>query len=1047
MENIRQNFHTRPDWENPEVTAINRAPAHTRWTAPASEEEAARYAVNRSRYIQSLNGEYRFALVDNPNQAGNFYEPDFDDGAFAGIQVPGNWELQGFGKPIYTNYLYPWDYNSKEPCMLPARRGERQVPNPPYVPKDNPTGCYRRAFTLPEHFAGRDVYLRFDGVETAYYVWVNGNPVGYAQDSKLPGEFLITDYLQPGENLLAVQVMRFADSSYMEDQDYWHLSGIFRDVWLIAKPKQCIWDLRAAAQPCLPGAGGSLQADVTVSRQPYFADCRVRVALYDPSGRRIAAGEAQVADQAQYRSDKAPTANCARVTLTAERVELWSPDSPRLYTVTATLLDPQGREVDYESTRVGFKEVRVENGVVLLNGRRLVVRGVNRHDFCWQTGRAVSAAHQKEEIRQMKRMNINAVRTCHYPDSPDWYDLCDEYGILLVCECDIETHGVSGMLSHNPAYAPSYVERGARMVQNYKNHASIYSWSLGNESGTGANHAAMYGFIKEYDPARLCQYEAGSPGKNISDVRGDMYATYDAILRLLCDPKDERPVILVEYLYQISNSGGGLDRFVHLTEEYPRFQGGFVWDWQDKCLQGRREDGTPYFAYGGDFGEPVTDSECPWFMTNNGVVLPDLTWKPVARELKQAYAPVWVERPGQGNHTNLELPQDLRFVVKNRSESPLNAFCCTALLRENGREIARWQQPLPNIAPGAQADFDAVLPIEKKPGCEYQLEFSFARKTPGWYEEEGEEVGFRQFALLALQSGPCAPVAPASGDKPRVEEAQGVYRLSMGDVQVALNAADGAIRHMSKNGRCYLQAGASPCLDRPYSGLDAQPGWGWYSQYSVFHHLSCQAGRPQVFGGEEAVAVRFPFALTGGPWGIDGELCYTLEQAGLRVDYSIRVDPSYRVVPRVGLTFAVPQGFEALRYYGYGGVENYPDRMLAARLGEFDSTVEAEHFAFVPPAESGGHEGARWLELSNPEGGRLRIEGAAPFHFDAHHNTPQDYRAARHEHELIRRPETFLHIDAAHGPIGGDMAWSTGMPAQHRLPGGCYHLTIWIKAL
>ncbi|MEG1427989.1 MAG: glycoside hydrolase family 2 TIM barrel-domain containing protein, partial [Oscillospiraceae bacterium] len=407
-----------------------------------------------------------------------------------------------------------------ESCTIHPHKGGEGVPNPPMPPAHNPTGCYRREFTLPENFAGRRVYLSFEGVETAYYLWVNGNPVGYSEDSKLPSEFEITPYLQKGENLFALQVMRFSTATYEEDQDYWYLSGIYRNVWLLAKPQIAIEDYKITAIPDLHQGTGTVSADITVTRKDGFADFLVQLQVFD-GDRLLAEGQGEIMPIAWYRTQERPSGNTGRVTLKLDRAELWSPDSPKLYRGVITLLAPDGGKADVESCRFGFKTVEVKNGVVLLNGERLLVRGVNRHEH-YPMGRSVPKAHMIEEIRQMKRMNINSVRTCHYPDSPLWYDLCDEYGILLVCECNLETHGVEGLLSHNPDYAASYVERGVRMVKTHKNHVSIYSWSLGNESGFGGNHAAMYGFIKEYDHTRLCQYEAGEPEKNISDIRGNM---------------------------------------------------------------------------------------------------------------------------------------------------------------------------------------------------------------------------------------------------------------------------------------------------------------------------------------------------------------------------------------------------------------------------------------------------------------------------------------------------------------------------------------------
>jgi beta-galactosidase len=628
----QQPFHFNHEWETVETTALNRELSHVAWGAYEDEAQAATLDVTASRFRQSLDGIWKFSYKDKPSLVEPFYGDDYSHAQWSDIRVPGNWELQGFGEPIYTNTLFPWDHFRQAPHILrPLSKDNtpevRGLPNPPHLPPENPTGCYFRTFTIPAGWEEREVFLHFKGVETACYLWINGHAVGYSEDSKLPFEFNITAFLRPGENTVALQVMRFATSTYLEDQDYWYLSGIFRSVFLMAKPKLRLVDWKIDAVSDRHHPLGTLQADVAVNQLDGFADTRVKVEVRTMADEVLAVAQASPQPRAAYRTAEQATAGTARVNLTLPDITPWTPETPVLYKVIITLLAADGSPIDHESCRVGFKRVEIENGILLLNGRRLLVRGVNRHEHEPHGGRTVSREHMEKEIRLMKQLGINAVRTCHYPDDPIWYDLCDEWGLLTICECNLETHGVMGALTHNPAWATNFLERAVRMVLTHKNHASVYSWSLGNESGTGANHAAMYGWIKEYDPTRICQYEAGQPGRNVSDVRGNMYAPPAWILNMLTDPDDTRPIILVEYLYQIRNAGGGMHHFNELLERHPRFQGGDICDWQDKCLVAKTGDGTPFFGYGGDFGESVTDWECPLFMTNNGIVLPDLTPK------------------------------------------------------------------------------------------------------------------------------------------------------------------------------------------------------------------------------------------------------------------------------------------------------------------------------------------------------------------------------------------------------------------------------------
>lgn len=1015
-------FHHTPDYRTPEVTGISRLSAHTRWGAFSSVREALRGSVYDSSNILMLNGAYRFRLYPRPEEVEPFWQEGFDDSAFDEIDVPGNWEIQGHDLPVYTNTVYPW-LDRTQDCYIRPRAGGPLEPNAPVIPDDNPTGCYARTFNLPVRFEGRRLVLRFEGAETAYYVWLNGQCVGFAKDSKLPSEFDVTAQARPGLNRLCVQVMHFADSSYLEDQDYWYLSGIYRNVMLISKPFLCIEDYKITAIPDLHHLTGEVTCDITVSRKPGFADCGVRMTIYDRNGEKVGAGRGQVMPRAEYRTDTAPTANTGRIKAHVDRVELWTTETPALYRAVLELTDKAGKVLDTEACSIGFKTVEVKDGVVLLNGQRLIVRGVNRHEHCWEGGRTVSRAHMLEEIRQMKRMNINSVRTCHYPDSPDWYELCDEYGILLVCECDIETHGVAGQLTHDPSWAPMFVERAMRMACNYKNHVSIYSWSLGNESGTGANHAAMYGFIKEYDHTRLCQYEAGAPGKNISDVRGNMYATCEGILGMLADPQDDRPIILVEYLYQISNSGGGMWKFNELLERFPRFQGGYVWDWQDKSLVGRTQDGARFFAYGGDFGEEMHDDNCPYFMTNNGVVMPDLTWKPAARELKEGYCPVRIfPRPRRSAWDNVP-PYGMAVVINRDPVHDLSAYRFVGRLLENGVVVKEKELDFPALRPLERAEVDIELPCAKKPGCRYDLNIEIRRRASTFFADADALVG-----LVQLPQEPGAAALPAQAPA-----------VAADSPQLTFDEKTGHLTRIEKNGVVYLDGPVAACFDRPISGLDCIPGWGWEPVFAPARALEERLLSFARFDAEQGPVWVAKYAYTS-DYAISADVAYALQGGTLRVDAHFDVDPGFRALPRVGLELRLPAGFESLTYLGHGPNESYCDRLLSAPFGRYESTVSAEHFAFNPPSENGGHEGARLIELKNARGAALVIRPQQDVHFDVRHNSIADYAAAAHEHELPRREQTWLHIDAAHAPIGGDMAWSTGVDRRQMPAGGAYHL-------
>ncbi|MCL2707874.1 MAG: DUF4981 domain-containing protein [Defluviitaleaceae bacterium] len=1034
-----------------EVSSIGRESARSPWKAYSNGKEALDSIGEPdplSCNVVSLNGEWSFKYYQNPDEPDDFFEPENERAGFTKIMVPGCWELYGHGEPIYTNMHYPWDYGGGGRHLVNPNAGLGSVPNPPFSPEKNPTGCYYKSFALPDGFFGKDVFLRFDGVETAYLLYVNGRFAGYAEDSKLPSEFNVTRFVKKGENSVALKVMRWGKSAYLEDQDYWHLSGIHRDVWLTCKPAHRIEDYKITALPDKCGRGGKFSIDVFISRADGYADNCVRVSLHDKSGAQVASGESRVNAHAPYATAGQPTSNAARVSFNIENIFEWSPEEPYLYSAVITLINPNGADIDAETCRVGFKRVEIVNGILYINGQRFVARGVNRHHHQYDSGRAVAKEFMVREIIEMKRMNVNSVRTCHYPDSPLWYDLCDEYGILVVCECNLETHGVMGQLSHDPSWSHLYLERAWRMARFFKNHACVYSWSLGNESGTGANHAAMAGFLREYDPTRLCQYEAGEPGKNVSDIRGNMYAPVSKIMEMIADTEDDRPIILVEYLYQIRNSGGGLKNFVELTEKYGRFQGGYVWDWSDKCLLSKTAGGMEFFAYGGDFGEEMTDPDCPPYMTNNGVVLPDLTWKPVALELKQAYAPV-VIRPAESiGPWSVKRGAD-RYVVINKScAKPTNDFVITAKLRENGIPVFEQVWDAPEVAPLSQAAFSFTPKYSFDDGAEYHVEFSVSLKHGCAYADAGYETGFFQYPLAA----PARPVNLCGASRPssalRLIKDEGEITVSTVAFEFLLNRADGSIK-LKKSGETVIERGGIPVTDRPYTGMDARPGWGWHGMFEASRpenqvikvgytdaHISSEGG----FAHATAEFI-LESEINGKKYESRAAVRYTVGAQGeIEVDASFLINPALEFIPRAGISFALPKEFAKLAYFGMGENENYSDRLLSTKLGVFNSTVGEQAFPFIPPSETGGHEQTRWLTLENGRGGKLRVVGARPFHFDARPNSIDEYKAAAHGHELPVSREVTLNVDAAHSGIGSNMGWSTDFSAEHVVKAAEHHI-------
>lgn len=1004
------NFHTKPEWQNIEVQSINRLPAHSPWN---------------NSYNLSLDGTWKFLLCEHPSLLpAGFYLPDFNDSSWRDITVPGNWELQGEGEPIYTNWAYPFTDEPGAHQITPSFGMDPDYTasrNPPNLPDKIPTGLYRRDFELPEHFVGKKLILSFGGVESGFYVWVNGKPAGYSQDSKLAAEFDISRLAYAGTNQITLQVMRYTDATYLEDQDYWHLSGINRSVTLFAKPRLHIEDTFVKAD-----ADGNLIVDVSVSRVSGYADTLVRLHIYDPSGNII------------YKEKRAPSAfspssahpdaalpGHAVFRIRINHPELWSCETPNLYRLHLALLDPaSGDAADRERIRFGFRSVRIENGILTVNGTRVIIRGVNRHEHSVSGGRSVSREQMKKEVLLMKQLGINAVRTCHYPDDPYFFDLCDEYGLMAVCETNLEAHGSGAMLTNDPEWAECFLQRARRMAQIHKNHPSIIIWSLGNESGVGPNHAAMAGWLRYYDPSRPVQYEGGQPGPAVSDIRCPMYPTRDRIIDLLCDSGDPRPVILCEYAYQILNSGGGLKYFRYLTERFPRFQGGFVWDFQDKALWQTDENGHRFAGYGGDFFESITEPFEPKFMCMNGIVTHDLKVKPAGEELRAVYRPVFAEQADEH-----------RYVLKNRYMS-LTAANCRVCWRAcaDGEVLFSGETQPADLKPLTQTEF--ICDFSGLQGSCAYLDMDIVY--------DGCEPYTQQFPLTSLPPIPRKPhYRPASFD-----DSHGTLTIHGDQLSIEILKSSGCIVSFMKDGREYMLSGLTECAVRGLSGLNAQSGWGEYENFAAFTHENCT--RRLIYLNASALTdgrVRVDRVTRLASRTVDGAAVDIETRLLISGDGHVSVSSRFRLngircVERLGLTWMIPGEFETVTWFGRGPGESYPDRKEAARLGYYTSTVTGMHFPFTPPAENGGVEDAMKVSFLNPEGHGITLHSTAPFHFDSRHYTIGDLREALHDHEIIRRPQITVHTDAAHAGIGGDMAWSTVQDKEFTVHPGEYKLNL-----
>lgn len=1019
---ISSEFKRRNDWENQHVTQINRRTMHAPWGAYESATQAAGCDRGASKHTLRLDGQWKFRLFPRPEAVpDNFGKESFDSSDWGPITVPGNWELQGHDFPIYTNSLYPFDLSDSNADNFTLRDGDVRHILPPRVPAENPTGCYVHEFRLPDGWNGRDVLINFGAVESAFYFWINGHPVGYSQDSKLSSEFDVTPFVRPGDNHLAVMVIRWSDGTYLEDQDYWHLSGIQRSVVLLAKPKARIQDFKVSTIFDQIYRDAELVVDCHVNDFEDFGSYSIRMELLDADGRSV------FGRRALALSEPHPERlfHAVRLREKIESPRQWNAETPYLYTLVMSLLGPDGAELDHESCRVGFRQVEINrDNVVTLNGKRLIIRGVNRHDHHPETGRAMSPEWRRKEITAMKRLNFNAVRTCHYPDDPAWYDLCDELGLYLVGEANLETHG---LFNHaiswlsNPDWGGAHLERATRMVMRDKNHPSVLFWSLGNESGPGASHAAMAGWIRYYDPTRPVQYERCDPdsreSKLLSDIRCPMYARKSWIEEALTNPHDQRPIILCEYAYAMSNSGGGFKDYWDLVDKRPRFQGGFIWDWADKALTRTTPDGHRFWAYGGDFGEKVLDPRPD--MCLNGVVQPDLTPHPGAFEVKNCQAPASVVQDGKGG-----------FVVRNRyNASDLTGLDLHWQITEDGLELERGKFSLPPTAP--LTDASVSIPFAKpvpKPGKEYFLNVQLCLNSTTVWADSGHQISSSQFALPFHAAAARSEMRKTPSLK--IKDSKERITISGGQLELTFDKVDGSLCSYQWKGRQLILRGPTDNFFRPPTGIDFS-GRGLYGDLWLNagldrlrrHIISVESYQPD--SAEAVVRMRHRCLAEGLEHGFECAMTLFVKSDGMvTIEQLVEPSPLLPPLPRIGVSFTLPHGYKNLAWLGRGPHENYPDRKSSAHVGLYHATVEEQHYPFIVPVECGGKEDVRWMSLADADGFGIKVMAHQPFHFDVHHNSVADYAAARHDHELIRREEIFLNIDAIHSGLGGDDGWS-----------------------
>lgn len=1020
-----------PDYENPQALRSGTQEPHASMMVyPDAVTASAAGRRDNSPFYRSLNGEWDFLWVPKPADVPDvFWQPDFSPTGWGKIPVPSNVELHGHGLPILVNYKYPWLKEGEKPTKEMVGK---------IVSETNPVSLYRREFELPEDWDGRRIFLVFDGADSFLRVWVNGKPLGFSKDSRTPAEWDVTDLLKPGKNLLAAEVVRWSDGSWMEDQDYWRLSGIFRDVYLWSTPKQHLRDFFVRPELDAQFENGTLSVEAIVNNGGPAADVIVSGLLRDADGRSVAELMPQ-----KLSAGEGDTA----VTLSAQvpSPALWSAEKPNLYKLLLTLSDGGGKVLEVIPVRIGFRKIEIRDGLLLLNGQRLLVKGVNRHEHDPDLGHVMTEERMRGDIELMKRMNMNAVRLSHYPNAPRFYDLCDEYGLYVIDEANIEAHGVMNtpfLLPGDPAWKDAHMDRMRRMVERDKNHSSIIVWSLGNESGAGPNFRATYEWTKQRDPSRPVQSERENEGP-YTDIYCPMYDFPPEVDQYLAK-NPARPHIQCEYAHAQGNGNGDVRAYWDkIYKKGSRSQGGFVWDFADQGLRTplppdrigqtgrmmlpaletdpRLKQGQQgkdwFFAYGGDFGPADTPSDRN--TGSDGLVDSDRKPRAGGEEITKIYQDVaaGLKKPGD--------PSVVTVTNWSSFRSPHEWLQGEWRITADDKVVASGTMPDLLVRPGGEsADFTLSLPpFQRREGAEYFLDLSFRLKSDTAWAKKGFEVAWEQLPL-----GPALSVCPLA-------ESSATSKLSLegntvrgGGFEIVFDPDLGTMKSWKSSGRNLLLSGFRPDFWR--APTDNDRGNRMQQKNGVWRHagLDWKPAKKTIEllrGGE--VKASFSGALPHDAG--QCEVVYLVRPDGrVVVDFHYAPGKVKADIPRIGMVAELPCEFDRVAWFGPGPRQTYSDRK-EARVGYYSGTVAAQYTPYMMVSESGNKADARWIAVTDADGaglmavGRPLLSANASIYTSEELTGPGDELTNKHPHSLHRSAGTILNLDFAQRGLGGDNSW------------------------
>lgn len=1000
------------EWKDPKVNAVNRAPMHTNYFAYESDHAAKKGIKENSANFMTLNGTWKFNWVkDADSRPTDFWKVGFNDKGWNDIPVPGVWELHGYGDPIYVNIGYAWRNQFES--------------NPPYVPnEENHVGSYRREITVPASWKGKDIIAHFGSVTSNMYLWVNGKYVGYSEDSKLEAEFNLTPYLKPGQkNLIAFQVFRWCDGTYLEDQDFFRYSGVGRDCYLYARDKKRIEDIRVTPDLDANYKNGSLSVVLNLK-----GSGKVNLTLKDASGKEVATAQATK----------------GTATLEVENPHKWTAETPYLYTLYASL---EGSD-EVIPVKVGFRKVELKNAQVLVNGQPILFKGANRHEMDPDGGYVISKERMIQDIQVMKQFNLNAVRTCHYPDNNLWYELCDQYGIYVVAEANIESHGMGydeKTLAKRDDYTLAHLERNQRNVQRSFNHPSVLIWSLGNEAGYGPNFEKAYDWIKAEDPSRLVQYEqAGRTGK--TDIYCPMYLGYDRCEEYSKDEQYQKPLIQCEYAHAMGNSEGGFKEYWDIIRKYPKYQGGFIWDFVDQSVRWTGKNGKMIYAYGGDFNRfDASDIN----FCDNGLISPDRVPNPHMYEVGYFYQNIWTS-PADIKNGEISIFNEYFF-------RDLSAYYMEWQVLKGGEVMRSGRVEDLNVGP--QQTVKMKLPIGKTCQCtEWLLNVAYKLKNTEGLLPAGHTVAKQQLVLNPYKAPSMELKNQAKSNwevvEPTLKENDERYLIVDGEnFRIEFDKLNGYLSKYQVNGLDMMKEGSY--LKPNFWRAPTDNDFGAYLQrrYAVWKNPTIKLVSLQQRIADQQAIIEVAYELPEVSAKLN--LTYVINNEGaMKVTQKMTADKNAKVANmfRFGMQMQMPRNFDQVEYYGRGPVENYIDRKANADLGIYRQSVAEQFYSYIRPQETGTKSDLRWWKTLNAAGRGIQVVAAEPFSASALHYTIESldegtHKQQGHSPEVEEADLTNFCFDLIQAGLGCEDSWGRIARPEYQVPYGDYEFTFILKPM